>query len=267
MLKILKIISFYLLLFPLLLMGSFTVAQTDPNNSAGTVKTVSEGSDNRIAPGEFLPVSVKLINFGSQKRVDVVVDYKILDSNGEEIISESETVAVETTASFIKRIQIHYTLKPGFYTLVTVLNYPYQEYPAISKFPFLVEEKIGGFFKSDLIFYAIFIVLIILAAIFITYLFTKRKRGYNIINYDYNDKPKNEIIYYEMLSDIITQMRLHIGDDALEIANNIEDLEINNKNGLIINIKKDPAKIVALLISRYEKLLGQPISFRVSKKI
>ncbi len=241
------------------------------------IKVLSESAGNRIAPGEFLPVSVKLVNFGSEKRIDVIINYKIFNNadkdiyQQKEIYAESETVAVETTASFIKRIQIPYNFKPGFYTLVTVLNYPYQENPAISKTPFFVEEKIGGFFKSDLTVYSIFLFLVIavvvLLAVLITYILSRHKKIHSAtIQYDYSNKPKDQIIYYEILSGIVSQMRLRIGDKALKIAKENPELEINEKTGEIIEIKKDPAKIVSLLISEYEKLIGQPISFDVRRK-
>jgi len=256
--KLFKTLFFYQLLF-FLLLAVFPI-------NAATISSEFKSGNSRIAPGEFLPVSVKLVNFGSQKRIDVIVNYKILDANNKEIYLESETVAVETTASFIKRIQLPYTIKHGLYTLVSSLNYPYQKQPAVSKFPFLVEEKIGGFFKSDLILYSIAFVLVILIAIVLTYLLAGVGRKRRVIFHDYSDKSKEQMIYYEMLSDIISEMRLRIGDDALEIAKNIPDLEINGKNGLIINIKNEPAKIIALLISRYEKLLGKKISFGLRPK-
>lgn len=232
----------------------------------GTVDLSSEGIDNRVAPGEFLSVSVKLINFGSQKRVDVTVAYQILDSSGEEVYSEAETVAVETTASFIKRVQLPYAIAGGSYLFIATLNYPYQEYPAVSKFVFSVEKKIFGIFKSDLILYSIVFVLLIAVAIGISYFFAKWNKGYSILAHDYSDKPKDQMIYYEILDDVISQMRLRLGDDALEIARGIPDLEINTKNGLIINIKKNPAKIIALLISRFEKASGRRVSFGIRRK-
>ena len=34
------------------------------NSNVGTINAASENESNRVAPGEFLPVSIKLINFG-----------------------------------------------------------------------------------------------------------------------------------------------------------------------------------------------------------
>ncbi|MCX6721346.1 MAG: hypothetical protein NT026_01955 [Candidatus Staskawiczbacteria bacterium] len=262
--KSVKTSVFCLIAFSFLACGFFAAAQQNPVGAAtddGTVNVAQESGNNRIAPGEFLPISIKLVNFGSQKRVDVVVNYKILDSDNKEIYSESETVAVETTASFVKRIQLPYTIKSGLYSFVSILNYPDQQQPAESKFPFRVEEKIGSFFKSDLIFYSITLFSIILVVIVLTYLFTALNKKRSVISQDYTDKPKSEIIYYEILGDVISQMRLRIGDDALEIAKGISDLEINDKNGMVVNIKKNPARIVALLIDRYEEMTGNRVSF------
>lgn len=234
--------------------------------ATGTINASLENTASRVAPGDFLTTSIKLLNFGSQNRVDVIVYYKIINDRNTVIYAESETVAVDTTASFVKRLQLPDNVEPGSYTAQVSLTYPYQEKPAVSEFQFKVEEKIFGIFRTDFIFYSVIFLAVILAVIIFTYLAINRRTKQTIVMYDYSSKPKNEIIYYEILSDIISQMRLRAGDDALEIAKNIPDLEINGTNGMIINIKKDPAKIIALLISRYEELLGQKVSFSLRQK-
>jgi len=262
-------VVFFCLLFLLqaaLIFADEPGAGLNTADNFGTINTIFEGAESRIAPGEFLPVSVKLVNFGSQKRVDVIIEYRILNSNDEEVYSESETVAVETTASFVKKIRLPYSIEPGVYTVVSSLKYPYQEDPAVSKFSILVEKKIAGFFKSDLIFYpaAVISAGVLLSMFF--YLFLKQRQQHSIVFHDYSDKPKDQMIYYEILSDIISQMRLRIGDDALDMAKDIPDLEINDKNGKILNIKKEPAKIVALLVGRYEKFSGKEFSFGLRQR-
>jgi hypothetical protein len=244
-------IIFCLLLFFLLFTCSISVK----------AQIANEGADNRIAAGEFLPVSIKLINFGSQKSVDVIVTYSILDSNNKQIYSESETVAVETTASFVKRIQLPYTIKPGMYTLKSSLQYPYQEAPAVSSFPFKVEKKIGSFFISDIILYGSTLAALLLVGLGLIYKlgFISKKPRARL--HDYSDKPKDQIIYYEMLSDTVMQMRLRVGDAAVDIATRIDGLTIDEKTGRILKIADDPAKIIATLVSEYEKKLGKKVSF------
>ena len=99
--------------------------------------------------------------------------------------------------------------------------------------------------------------------ILVTYFFTnwKRRQIISITSNDYSNKPKDQIIYYEILSNIIAQMRLRIGNSAIEIAQDLPNLKIDSNTGFVINIGDDPAKIVALLVTRYEKFLGKPISF------
>jgi len=263
--KIIKNLFFYQLIFFLLLCGAPTNAQQKSLFASvinvGVSNTEHKNTTNKIAPGEILPVSIELSNFGSDKRVDVIIIYKILDRNNNEVYSQSETVAVETTASFIKRIQLPNTIKPGQYTVVSSLNYPHQESPAVSSFQILVEEKIGGFFKNDLIIYSTLACAMVLIVIILFFVFARRSLKNYPHLHDYSDKPKDQMIYYEILIDIISQMRLRIGNDALEIAKDIPELEINEKNGLVINIGSEPAKIIALLISRYEKTSGKRVSF------
>lgn len=61
------------------------------------------------------------------------------------------------------------------------------------------------------------------------------------------------------------QMRSRVGDKAIDIAKDIDDLVIDESNGRVQSIKKSPAKIIALLILKYEKLLGQRVSFMFRK--
>lgn len=61
------------------------------------------------------------------------------------------------------------------------------------------------------------------------------------------------------------QMRSRVGDKAIDIAQDIDDLVIDESNGRVQSIKKSPAKIIALLILKYEKLLGQRVSFMFRK--
>ena len=256
-LKFIKLLVLFFFFYSFLFISSYSLFA----QSSGSINLSSESSNSKFAPGEFIPFSIKLLNFGSLQRGDVTLEYHIINSNKVDVSSSNETVAVDTTASFVKRIPLPLSLKPGNYTLTTSLTYPGQKQPAVSQFNFVVENKIAGLFQSDLIILFIIIVIIISVLLFILYLFIKRNRSRAQVSFDYSDVPKNQIIYYEILSNIINQMRLRIGDSAFEITEGIPDLEVNSKNGKIINIKKEPAKIIALLIFRFEKFSGQKISF------
>lgn len=219
--------------------------------------------DIKVAPGELLPVSVKLSNFGGTKRVDVLVKYSIHNSAGNEVTSADETVAVETTASFIKSVQIPSITVPGIYTAKTSVTYPDQVAPATSQFPFTVERKILGLFQSDFIFYGGIAVVVAIFLVLLGYNLIKRRKN-RFTLFDYSNIPHNERTFYEILSDTIMQMRSRVGDDALLIAASIDGLKINEK-GRVLAMTGSPAKIIATLVSKYEKQLGKKVSFLLRK--
>lgn len=119
------------------------------------VKTSSANLVTRVAPGELLPVSVKLVNFGGGRRVDVTIDYYILNEKGDIVLTEKETVAVETTASFIKILQIPRDIQPGQYTAESSITYQGQKVPATANYQFTVERKIAGMFVSQFLIYGV----------------------------------------------------------------------------------------------------------------
>jgi hypothetical protein len=237
---------------------NFQILAADPATSG--VETGSGKLISKVAPGEFLPISVKLINFGEGKRVDVDVDYQLLNSNSVVVFSQSETVAVETTASFVKNIQIPLDLPPGKYVASSKITYRGQEVPAISNFEFTVERKIAGIFVSQLILYGTVTLLVgIVFAVFSRLIIKRRASRLN--PHEYSDVPKEERLFYEIISDMIMQMRYRVGDRAIEIAGNIEGLVISKENGRVLKINKDPAEIIAVLILQYQKSFGKKMTF------
>ena len=229
------------------------------------VKTESGGLVTKVAPGEFLPISVKLTNFGGGRRVDVTIDYLILNSNGEVVAVENETVAVETTASYVKFIQVPHSAVPGVYTAESSIVYQDQLVPATSSYQFSVERKIAGIFVSQFILYAIITLAIGIAFAVVSRLIIKKRRARRLTPHDYSNVPKEKRIFYEIISDTIMQMRYRVGDEALEIAKNIHNLVIDEKDGKVLEIKDSPEKIIALLILQYEKNLGEKVSFALRK--
>lgn len=232
---------------------------------AAEVKTSGEGLISRLAPGEFLPISVKLINFGGGGRVDVTVNYEIFDKNKEVVLRQSETVAVQTTATFVKTIQIPHDFSGGRYTAKSSIVYKGQRVPATSQFEFTVEKKIAGIFISQFILYSGIALAIGMVFAVVSRLIIKRRRLSRISPHEYSDVPKEKRLFYEIISDTIMQMRYQAGDRALRIARGIDGLLIDGKNGKVLAIKKSPEKIIALLILQYEKHLGQKVNFALRK--
>lgn len=257
-----SILILYLCLVAAIGFGSYALAlETDE----AELKTSGGSLISKVAPGEFLPVSVKLLNFGSGRRVDVTIDYNIF-SNGNVILTEQETVAVETTASFVKLIQIPLDMQPGKYTARSSIVYKDQVVPATAQFQFTVEKKIAGIFISQFIVYSVITLLVGTGFSVVSRMIIKKRRTGRLIPHDYSKVEKDERIFYEIISDTIGQMRFRAGDDALEIAQNIPGLKIDGETGKVLDIERNPAKIIALLVLRYETLLGRKVSFAPRKK-
>jgi hypothetical protein len=216
----------------------------------------------RVAPGEFLPITVKLTNFGSAQRVDVTITYQILNQTGAAVLtSTDETVAVETTASFVKIIQIPYDLAPGTYIAESSIFYQGQNVPAIGNYQFTVESKIAGIFLSDFITYAIITILIGLIFAVVSRLIMKKRRPSRFSPQEYPEIPSADRIFYEIISDIIMQMHYRLGHKARNIVKNTSGLVVNQDGDRVLAIENSPAQIIAQLVAQYEKISGQKMSF------
>lgn len=248
--------GFFILPIALAQVATNKNAQVDTSNAGGAVK---------VAPGELLPISVKLSNFGGNQRVDVLITYGIFAKTGEEIYSTSETVAVETTANFVKTIQIPFGTAPGIYVAKTSIIYGGQLVPAATQFLFTVERKILGLFQSDFFLYGGITILISIFMVLLSRALIKRRRATRLAPFDYANIPHDKRTFYEILSDTIMSMRGRVGDDALLIASRIDGLKIDVRNGRVIELTGSPAKTIALLVAEYEKILGKKVSFSFRK--
>ena len=220
---------------------------------------------SRVAPGETLPIQVKLMNFGDGEKVDVTINYKILNPLGKLVIHEKETVAVQTTASYIRDIKIPEHFSEGKYTSVTEIEYNGQKVPATSQFQFSIEKKVLGIFLSRFIVYVI--IGIVLAVILILAgRFIRRRRRSRFEAHDYSKIKKEERVFYELIGDMIMQMRYQKGRRAIELAQKVEGLVVEDGTGKVLDINKDPAEIVTLLMIYYKKEFGKKADF-LSKRI
>jgi acyl-CoA thioesterase FadM len=229
------------------------------------IQTGSVSAAPRIGPGERLPVRVKLSNFGSTARTDVIVNYAVISSGGIEVLVESETVAVETTATYIHDIALPDDISPGTYTTKTSVIYPGQKAPAVGSYEFKVERKFFGVFMSDLIIYSS-IALGGLGVSFLVLWLVRRNRAASLAPHDYSSLPSDIRIYYEIVEDVIRQMRFHEGDKALAMTSKVSSLAVNATTGKVMRITGDPAAAVAALVSEYEKNFGRRVNISFSHK-
>jgi hypothetical protein len=106
-----------------------------------------------VQQGGELAFQVKLINFGYEKRFDVLLEYKVVDRDTQGIVLEkSETVALSTTLENIVKFDIPETMKPGKYVLR--VDAKYKDFTATSGFIFdllpkeLAQEQIEAIRKQ-----------------------------------------------------------------------------------------------------------------------
>lgn len=261
---LLKIGSVIVFLF--LVISAVSTGEVKAQKKLGDIKTEGDGLVSRVAPGESLPISVKLMNFGEGRTVDVIISYKILNEGDEVVIHEKETVAVETTATHKRKIAIPHDLPTGEYTAISEIEYKGQKVPAVSQFQFTVENKIWGLFVSQFIVYGLVVVITAIVAILLgRYVIKERKRRFG--PHKYSDVEREKRIYYELISDMIMQMRYREGDKAVDLAKQVEGLDIDEDSCRVLNIEKDPAEIIALLMIQYEKNFGKKKTNFVSQKV
>ncbi len=228
------------------------------------VQSDSITSAPRVAPGGSVPVRTRLANFGTDSRADVTIHYSVLTSGGEVLATETETLAVHTSASFIHNFLLPSGILPGSYKMLVSVSYGGQVAPAVSSFQFVVESSIFGVFLSDLFLYvmiALCSVVLVLAAIwFFEWRHHNSKRVHT-----YDHFPAQLRVYYEMVGGVIQEMRLHEGDRALTMASTISGLTINPVTGEVVNITGDPAVLIATLIGEYEKRFGKRVNLALGK--
>jgi hypothetical protein len=88
-----------------------------------------------VVPGEKLKYQVTIYNLGLTKKVDVFMNYTVKRVETDEVIvSEQETLAVETSSSFVRSIPIFENVEPGLYTIMAVGWYENKTASSIAAF-------------------------------------------------------------------------------------------------------------------------------------
>lgn len=91
------------------------------SDGGGNLEIEIPQSYTTIGAGEQLWFTVKLLNLASTKRRDVTLVYAIIEED-KELFSKTETVAVETQASFVGSLHIPEHTQAGKHILRVTLN-------------------------------------------------------------------------------------------------------------------------------------------------
>ena len=102
--------------------GQLDQQSASPESANFNIKIELPQTYQQISPGNELWFTTRLVNLANQERIDVTLTYQIFDQNRQLQYSKSETVAVETQASFVANLQTPTTLKSGIHFLKVTLN-------------------------------------------------------------------------------------------------------------------------------------------------
>ena len=122
-----------------------------------------------ILPGDELIASISIFNLERVGMVDVNLEYIIIDSEGKIIISEKESLAVETRIEFLKYLNIPKELKRGRYVLYVKTIYDNKTASASAWFNVEPEAKpLSIIYKILYLQIGILVVLIVLMIIILS---------------------------------------------------------------------------------------------------
>lgn len=93
-----------------------------------------------VLAGENIWFTTKLLNLANTQRMDVLLTYEILDINQELKAAKTETVAIETQASFVGNLKVPVNLEKGIYFLRVVLISPLGKAEAETLFQVIEDE-------------------------------------------------------------------------------------------------------------------------------
>lgn len=113
----------------------------------------------RVLPGGELLTEIKMFNLGIKERADVFIDYEIRDFNNKTLLTQHESIAIETQTSFTKTFVIPEDAEYDDYILYVKATYDGKIASATANFE-IVDQIITDREK-------IFILVIVLLVIFI----------------------------------------------------------------------------------------------------
>ncbi|MBI2042765.1 hypothetical protein HYT25_00035 [Candidatus Pacearchaeota archaeon] len=128
-----------------------------------------------IKKGEDLVVGVNFFNLKNTETKSVDVEYKIINSNGEEIFSEKENLALGSKTTITKTIQTPNNVKTENYVFAAVLNY--QNSTSTTSYFFTISNKISlaDLLDENFFLVAILVVLFLIVGIIIYILMERDK--------------------------------------------------------------------------------------------
>ena len=137
------------------------------------VRAEIEESYTKVLPREHILAQIRLFNLGGEGRKDVDIEYLIRDYQGNEIVRETESLAIETQLTFLKEIDIPSSAKTGSYVLYVKATYEGKIASASDNFE-IVSSKVTA--REKIYIITIIVLSVIISLIF--YLSIRRSLGW-----------------------------------------------------------------------------------------
>jgi uncharacterized membrane protein len=125
-----------------------------------------------ILPGEEILSEIRLFNLGGEGRQDILMEYIIKDYDENRIFKETESLAIETQITFVKRIYIPEGTNIGRYVLYVRAIYDEEVSSASDNFK-VVSKKIT---TQEKIYIGMMLILIAIINAIIYYIITRDKK-------------------------------------------------------------------------------------------
>jgi hypothetical protein len=127
----------------------------------------------KVDVGGKLIADIDLFNLGEVKRADVLIEYYIKDSEGNELLKREERLTVEEAISFLKEFKLPSSLAEGEYVLyVRVL---YGDEVASSSAWFTIKEKSAIPWNTLLLYLLLFFILFVIIRLYKLYIKEQRE--------------------------------------------------------------------------------------------
>jgi uncharacterized membrane protein len=122
--------------------------------------------------GDKVMAQLTIYNLGKIGRVDVNMEYGVKDLSGNIIVSENETLAIETQVSVVKSLNIPYTINPDNYIFYSKVSY--NNVIGTGSDIFIVIEKMK--FKIPVFYWLLIIIIFLILLLILAYKLRKKKR-------------------------------------------------------------------------------------------
>lgn len=136
------------------------ITNNTTNNNNYNIEIIIPQTYKETTPGTDVWFTIKILNLGNTKRIDIILINELLDEKNNPVISKKKTVAMETQSSFVTDIQIPSNLKPGKYSIIAKIEGTNSE----AKQELYVKENKESFIET---YTLIFLILIIIFGLFI----------------------------------------------------------------------------------------------------